>query len=106
MDALKASTLAIEHLANKGIIIFKKEIQSIKLRRGVWYVIIVAPKFTGTITVEDKSCEIWVTSIHMFNLEGHDIKYKTVGRGNDSSGRVNLPLSWIDKKVAVVLLEV
>ena len=43
--------------------------------------------------------------MHEFNLKGHDIKYKTVGRGNTSSSRVNLPLSWVGKKVAVVLLE-
>jgi len=43
--------------------------------------------------------------MHTFNLEGYDIENKTVGRGNDSSSRVNLPLSWFGKKVAVVLLE-
>jgi len=43
--------------------------------------------------------------MHEFKLEGHDIEYKTVGRGNASSSRVNLPKSWEGKKVAVVLLE-
>ena len=43
--------------------------------------------------------------MHEFNLKGHDIKYKMVGSGNASSSRVNLPLSWGGKKVAVVLLE-
>ena len=43
--------------------------------------------------------------MHIFNLDGHDIEHKTVGRGNASSSRVNLPLSWVGKKVAVVLLE-
>ena len=43
--------------------------------------------------------------MHEFNLEGYEIKNKKVGRGNPSSGRVNLPLSWVGKKVAVVLLE-
>lgn len=43
--------------------------------------------------------------MHIFNLEGYDIENKTVGRGNASSGRVNLPVSWIGQKVAVVLLE-
>ena len=43
--------------------------------------------------------------MHTFNLEGYNIENKTVGRGNASSGRVNLPLLWVGKKVAVVLLE-
>jgi len=43
--------------------------------------------------------------MHQFNLKGSDIEYKTVGRGNDSSSRVNLPKSWEGKNVAVVLLE-
>ncbi len=43
--------------------------------------------------------------MHIFNLEGYEIKYKTVGLGNASSGRVNLPKSWVGKEVAVVLLE-
>ena len=43
--------------------------------------------------------------MHDFNLKGYDIEYKIVGRGNPSSSRVNLPLSWVGKKVAVVLLE-
>ena len=43
--------------------------------------------------------------MHIFNFEGYDIENKTVGRGNASSSRVNLPLSWVGKKVAVVLLE-
>ena len=42
---------------------------------------------------------------HVFNLNGFEIKYKTVGKGNTSSSRVNLPLLWEGKKVAVVLLE-
>lgn len=43
--------------------------------------------------------------MHQFNLDGYDIQYKTAGRGNASSGRVNLPKSWEGKRVAVVLLE-
>ena len=43
--------------------------------------------------------------MHIFNLKGYDIENKMVGRGNASSSRVNLPLSWVGKKVAVVLLE-
>ncbi|MCK4678597.1 MAG: DUF2080 family transposase-associated protein [Bacteroidales bacterium] len=43
--------------------------------------------------------------MHTFNLEGHEIKYKKVGRGNASSSRVNLPASWEGKKIAIVLLE-
>ena len=43
--------------------------------------------------------------MHIFNLEGHEIKYKKVGRGNASSSRVNLPASWEGKEVAIVLLE-
>ena len=43
--------------------------------------------------------------MHIFSLGGYDIENKTVGRGNASSSRVNLPLSWVGKKVAVVLLE-
>ena len=43
--------------------------------------------------------------MHTFKLDGYDIEHKTVGRGNASSGRVNLPLSWVGKRVAVVLLE-
>lgn len=43
--------------------------------------------------------------MHTFNLEGFDIEHKTVGRGNASSSRVNLPISWGGKKVVVVLLE-
>ena len=43
--------------------------------------------------------------MHDFNLKGHDIEYKTVGRGNDSSSRVNLPKLWEGEKVAVVLLD-
>lgn len=42
---------------------------------------------------------------HIFNLKGYNIEYKTVGGGNTSSSRVNLPLAWEGKKVAVVLLE-
>lgn len=30
-------------------------------------------------------------------LKRYDIEHKTVGRGNTSSGRVNLPLSWVGK---------
>ena len=43
--------------------------------------------------------------MHKFNLEGYDIENKTVGKGNASSSRINLPISWEGKKVAVVLLE-
>lgn len=43
--------------------------------------------------------------MHQFNIGGYDIHYKTVGRGNASSGRVNLPVSWVGREVAVVLLE-
>ena len=43
--------------------------------------------------------------MHTFNIEGYDIEHKKVGPGNASSARVNLPLSWVGKKVAVVLLE-
>ena len=42
---------------------------------------------------------------HIFNLGGLEIKYKTVGKGNASSSRVNLPISWEGKKVAIVLLD-
>ncbi|MCK5385971.1 MAG: hypothetical protein KAJ39_02220 [Gammaproteobacteria bacterium] len=58
LDALEAGNLAVEHLAKKGIIIFKREIWSIKLKDGMWYVKIVASKFTGTINIEDKSSKI------------------------------------------------
>ncbi|MCK5225097.1 MAG: DUF2080 family transposase-associated protein [Planctomycetes bacterium] len=44
--------------------------------------------------------------MHTFNLKGTNILYKTVGSGNDSSSRINLPKSWEGKEVAVVLLEV
>ena len=43
--------------------------------------------------------------MHEFNFEGYALEEKMVGRGNASSGRVNLPLSWVGKKVAVILLE-
>lgn len=43
--------------------------------------------------------------MHQFDIKGYDIEHKTVGRGNASSGRVNLPISWIGKKVAIVLLD-
>ena len=43
--------------------------------------------------------------MHQFNLKGSDIEYKTVGRGNASSSRVNLPKSWEGNKVAIILLE-
>ena len=43
--------------------------------------------------------------MHKFNLDGYDIENKTVGKGNATSSRINLPLSWEGKKVAVVLLE-
>ena len=43
--------------------------------------------------------------MHIFNISGFEIKYKTVGKGNASSSRINLPLSWEGKKVAVVLIE-
>ena len=43
--------------------------------------------------------------MHKFNLEGYDIKNKIVGKGNATSSRINLPLSWKGKKVAVILLE-
>ena len=43
--------------------------------------------------------------MHEFNIPGHDIEYKTVGRGNATSSRVNLPSVWEGKRVAVVLLD-
>lgn len=43
--------------------------------------------------------------MHQFNLDGYDILYKTVGRGNKSSTRINLPLDWLDKDVAIILLD-
>ncbi|MCK5138258.1 MAG: DUF2080 family transposase-associated protein [Thermodesulfovibrionia bacterium] len=43
--------------------------------------------------------------MHEFNFKGYALEEKTVGRGNTSSGRVNLPKSWVGKKVAVILLE-
>lgn len=43
--------------------------------------------------------------MHEFNFKGYALEEKIVGRGNASSSRVNLPLSWVGKKVAVVLLE-
>jgi len=46
-----------------------------------------------------------VVIMHQFNLEGSDILYKKVGRGNASSSRVNLPKSWEGKQVAVILME-
>jgi len=42
--------------------------------------------------------------MHKFNLNGSEIKYKTVGKGNATSSRINLPLSWEGKDVAIVLL--
>lgn len=45
------------------------------------------------------------SKMHKFNFKGYALEEKTVGRGNASSSRVNLPLSWVGKKVAVVLLE-
>ena len=43
--------------------------------------------------------------MHEFNFKGYALEEKTVGRGNASSSRVNLPLLWVGNKVAVVLLE-
>ena len=43
--------------------------------------------------------------MHKFDIEGLEIKYKITGKGNATSSRINLPLSWEGKKVAVVLLE-
>ena len=43
--------------------------------------------------------------MHQFNFNGYALEEKIVGRGNASSSRVNLPLSWVGKKVAVILLE-
>lgn len=43
--------------------------------------------------------------MHKFNFKGYALEEKTVGRGNESSSRINLPLKWFGKKVAVVLLE-
>lgn len=42
---------------------------------------------------------------HIFNLDGSEIKYKKVGKGNATSSRINLPFTWEGKQVAVVLLE-
>ena len=43
--------------------------------------------------------------MHQFNISGLDIRYKTARRNNATAGRVNVPVSWVDKKVAIVLLE-
>ena len=43
--------------------------------------------------------------MYRIDLDGFEIKNKTVGKGNASSSRINLPLSWEGKKVAVILLE-
>jgi putative transposon-encoded protein len=43
--------------------------------------------------------------MHIFKFRGYALKEKTVGRGNASSSRVNLPKAWEGKKVAVVLLQ-
>ncbi|MCK5138264.1 MAG: DUF2080 family transposase-associated protein [Thermodesulfovibrionia bacterium] len=43
--------------------------------------------------------------MHELNFKGYALEEKKVGRGNASSSRVNLPLSWVGKKVAVILLE-
>jgi len=51
----------------------------------------------------DRYCML--ISMHMFNIKGTDIRYKTVGRSNATAGRVNLPVGWVDKRVAIVLLE-
>ena len=43
--------------------------------------------------------------MHTFNIKGENIEYKRVGKGNASSGRVNLHKTWIGRRVAVVLLK-
>jgi len=46
-----------------------------------------------------------IKKMHMFNIEGVDIRYKTARKNNKSAGRINVPVSWVDKRVAIVLLE-
>lgn len=43
--------------------------------------------------------------MHKFDIDGYDIEYKTAGRGNRTSSRVNLPVAWGGLRVAVVLLD-
>jgi len=38
-----------------------------------------------------------------FEVEGEDMLTKTVGRGNTSSGRLNVPVEWIGREVIVIL---
>ena len=40
-----------------------------------------------------------------YDIEGYDLLTKTVGGGNASSSRINLPLSWKGKRVKVILLD-
>lgn len=40
-----------------------------------------------------------------FEIEGEDMLTKTVGRGGISSGRINVPVEWIGRRVRVILMK-
>lgn len=57
-DAFEAANVAMKYLAEKGIVVFGREIRSILRNSMVWVIEMDSPKFTGVIIIKSRTGEI------------------------------------------------
>jgi len=57
-DAFEAAKVAMKYLAEKGVVVFSREIRSISRNSMIWVVEMNSPKFTGTIIIKSQTGEV------------------------------------------------
>lgn len=58
VDALSAARVAMEYLAEKGILVWSREIRSIFRNSGTWVVEMDSPQFVGSIIIKSETGEV------------------------------------------------
>lgn len=57
-DAFDAAKVAMKYLAEKGTVVFSREIRSIFRGFTIWVVEMDSPKFTGAIIIKSRTGEV------------------------------------------------